>query len=311
MDRIPGTVLKAQAPSTVKKYGKAFQFALVWIKKNFDEVRLPFNLLQTVVFLQWVVDSSKNKQRYYKFLYAIRWGHRKAGLSSPTDSIIVKEMTLAAKRILGRPVNKKMPVKSALLDKIYTVNKMSLQSSSVVQRNCAIPNLCNRGFLRINELVNVQRKNVKVWDDLVEIFIPIRKNDPESEGHTVFIAKSNTISCPYKVVEKLLAIIPVSSEAHLIFRLSSQRKVLSAGLSEGHARKMFKEVAATVLNEAEVKKVSTHSAKRGGIQDAQDAGCSGMEIDCHAGYKSDKSKLDYLDKKKISKEVAKKLSKKF
>ena len=174
-----------------------------------------------------------------------------------------------------------------------------------------IPNLCNRGFLRINELVNVQRKNVKVYKDLIEFFIPVRKNDPESEGHTVFLAKSNAISCPYKVVVKLLSIIPVSPEAHIIFRMSSQRKVLEAGLSEGHARKMFKEVAATVLTDAEVKKVSKHSAKRGGIQDAADAGCSGIEIDCHAGYKSDKSKLDYLDKEKMSKDVAKKLAKKF
>ena len=139
----------------------------------------------------------------------------------------------------------------------------------------------------------------------------MRKNDPESEGHTVFLAKSNSISCPYKVVEKLLSIIPVSPEAHLIFRMNAQRKVLEAGLSEGHARKMFKEVAATVLTETEVKNVSTHSAKRGGIQDAADAGCSGQEINCHAGYKSDKSKLDYLDKKKMSRDVAKKLAKKF
>ena len=123
VERIPSTILKAQAPSSVKKYSKAFQFAVSWIKTNFDEVRLPFGLLQTVVFLQWVVDSSKNKQRYNKFLYGIRWGHRKA-VSSPTDAIIVKEMSLAAARILGRPINKKMPVKSALLDKIYTVNKL-------------------------------------------------------------------------------------------------------------------------------------------------------------------------------------------
>ena len=281
------------------------------MKKNFGGVSLPFPLLPTVVFLQWVIDTSKNKTRYFKFLYAIRWGHHKAGLASPSDTIIVKEMTLAAKRILGCPVVKKKPVKSALLDKIYTVNKKALLTDSLMVRNCAIPNLCNRGFLRINELVNVQRKHVTITEDFVQFFIPIRKNDPLSEGHDVFIAKSNSISCPYKVVVKLLSIIPVLPDAHLIFRSSAKKKVFLGGLSEGHARKMFKVVAATVLTDVEVKQVSTHSAKRGGIQDAMDAGCSGLEIDCHAGYKSQVSKMEYIDKKKISKDVAKKLAKKF
>ena len=100
-------------------------------------------------------------------------------------------------------------------------------------------------------------------------------------------------------------------EAYLIFKFSPKKHVLSSGLSVGHARKLFKQVAATVLSDLEVKQVSTHSGKRGGIQDADDAGCTGEQIDCHAGYKSVKSKLEYLDKEKKSKEVAKKLAKMF
>ena len=307
-EKAKGTLLHAQAESTKSKYFKAWLYFKNWQFKHFGSNTFPVPLFHTVLYLQFIIDTSKHKSRFYKFLYGIRWAHRKSSFSSPTDDPIIKEMTLAAKRLLGRPTIKKKPVKSSLIDDIYRKNLDKIKSDSMTRRDCILLNLTNKGFLRISELCNIQRKHIEIKQDSMDIFVPKRKNDPESEGHTICIGKNDSVSCAYNSIVNILNDIPHDPNSFLVFK-TCRKKITSEGLSTSYARVLYKNVLSTVLSADEVKQMSTHSGKRGGIQDADDAGCSGLDIDCHAGYKDAKSKLEYLDKTKHSRKVAEKLAK--
>ena len=147
-------------------------------------------------------------------------------------------MTQAAKRLLGRPVSKKKPVRSTLLDDIYLKNSDQIRSDPVVRRDCILPNLTNKGFLRISELLRVQRRHIILNEDNIDIFIPERKNDPFCEGHTVNIFKSNSISCAYTAIINLLKDIPENPDSFLIFKCN-KKQITSAGISTSWARVLF------------------------------------------------------------------------
>ena len=224
-EKIPSTLLHAQAESTKMKYFKSWIYFKNWQLKHFLKNIFPVPLFHVVLFLQFIIDTSKHKSRYYKFLYGIRWAHRKSSFPSPTENIIIDEMTQAAKRLLGRPIVKKKPVRSSLIDDIYTKNSEKIRSDPVVRRDSILPNLTNKGFLRISELLKIQRRHIQLKQDNLDIFIPDRKNDPYSEGHTINICKANSISCAYTAILSLLNDIPENPNSFLIFKV--HKKILN------------------------------------------------------------------------------------
>ena len=55
----------------------------------------------------------------------------------------------------------------------------------------------------------------------MSIFCPKRKNDQRSQGHYFYFARSNKITCPVSITEKLLSKLPDKPGQPLVCRLSS------------------------------------------------------------------------------------------
>ena len=69
------------------------------------------------------------------------------------------------------------------------------------------------GFFHMNEIRNLSVKDVSICSEYMSVFIPKRRNDQCREGHTSLPARSHKASCPFSVTERLLKLLPLSSES--------------------------------------------------------------------------------------------------
>ena len=141
--------------------------------------------------------------------------------ASPIESTLVRQVLEAAKRLLGKPAQGKQAVSFDVITKVVGKFNTPLASLSDL-RTCFIFVLAFAGIMRSHEIINIKRSQISILlPDHMSIFCPVRKNDHRRQGHFVFIARSNKISCPVSVTEKLLAKLPVHPDQHLVCRLSS------------------------------------------------------------------------------------------
>ena len=84
------------------------------------------------------------------------------------------------------------------------------------------------GFLRIDELLDVKLKHIKIKESHLEIIIPKSKTDQHREGHVVYI--STIKCCPVKYLEAYLQKpkldISNDQESPLICRIFKQSQVI-------------------------------------------------------------------------------------
>ena len=81
------------------------------------------------------------------------------------------------------------------------------------------------GFLRVVELYSLKVGDISILDDNMAISVRKRKNDQYREGHTVYIAKSGTVTCPVTTTRRPLAYLTGSSpETPLIRTIVKSKK---------------------------------------------------------------------------------------
>ena len=153
-------------------------------------------------------------------VYGVKWAHDIVGVPSPIESTLVRQVLEAAKRLLGKPVQGKQAVSFDVITKVVEKFNTPLASLSDL-RTCFIFVLAFAGIMRSHKIINIKRSQISILPDHMSIFCPVHKNDQRRQGHFVFIARSNKISCSVPVTEKLLAKLPVHPDQHLVCRLSS------------------------------------------------------------------------------------------
>ena len=60
------------------------------------------------------------------------------------------------------------------------------------------------GFLRIDKLLSIKIKHLRINESHVEILVPKSKTDQHREGHIVYISRVSSECCPVKFLEKYL-----------------------------------------------------------------------------------------------------------
>ena len=114
----------------------------------------------------------------------------------------------------------------------------------------------------------------------MSIFCPVRKNDQRRQGHFVFIARSNNISCSVSITEKLPAKLPVHPDQHLVCRLSSSGSPSLSAIGYSRVREIFRATLSLFVEDCH--NYGTHSLRRGGASAASAAGISGELLDKYA-----------------------------
>ena len=125
--------------------------------------------------------------------YSIRWGHRLAGMDSPTDHPLLKSVVEGARRKLARPVQPKKPLDHGVVTNIaLRLNSASASLSDV--RFLFILFVGYAGVFRINELLSIRVNDISFFDDYMKVFLIKRKNDQYRDGHVSVIARSRKLN---------------------------------------------------------------------------------------------------------------------
>lgn len=230
--------------------------------------------------------------------YSIQWGHRLAGLDSPTVHPLVKGVVEGARRKLARPVRPKQPLAHDTIASI-TLSLNSASASLADLRFLFILLVGYAGVFRISEVLSVRVKDVSIFDDFMSVYLVKRKNDQYKDGHVSVIARSRKLTCPVGITEKLLSLLPDSKDSSnpivrriINSRHSKERFHESLGISYSTALPSFKSYVSPFVFDASL--YGTHSIRIGGANDPGFRSLDSALQDRHVGWKNPKSKSRYI-----------------
>ena len=153
---------------------------------------IPAQAIHVALFVTELEQTAKERNLGFSgiqgLVFGISWYHKLAGLSeSPTDHPLVKMAVEGAKRSLAKPIKPKEPLSLRLIQDI--ARHYQSTSTLAVVRFLFILLVGYAGFLRRDELLNLQVSDISIFDAYMSIHVPERKNDKYREGHTVSIAR--------------------------------------------------------------------------------------------------------------------------
>ena len=169
------------------------------------------------------------------------------GFNSPTDNPFVQLAFEGCQRLGETETTKKEPITSDMIKTLVT---------KYGGKNSTIPDLiflltCLLGFarfLRIDELLHVRLKHIKIQESHSEILNRKSKADQHREEHVIFISRIKSECCQVKYLEVYLqkAKIDVSNDQESplicrIFKIRSGHQIAKTkGISYSRIREIFK-----------------------------------------------------------------------
>ena len=185
---------------------------------------------------------------------------------NPLDHACRKNLIECAKRTRSNPVYKKKPVDPTIIRSV--INRHGSVEASVKDlRISAICSLGFAGFLRFNELSNIQPKYHTFCNGFVKIFVPGSRTDVYREGNYVYIAKLEGKYCPAAILRRYIEVANLNLSSHLplfkpLTKTKSGYSLRNAKLSYTRCREIFK----TTLKDLgyDPKDYGLHSLRSGG-----------------------------------------------
>lgn len=298
--KLPSTVLLSKAPGPIDSYRRAFarwkEFAAA--KEEIDA--FPAKTEHVALYLQHLLDSTQSYSVVDSAIYALQWAHNLAGLPSPVDASIIRDISKAAKKMNGaRVVNRKQAVTA---DMIGTLVSASNLSNLLELRNVCIFVLAFAGFFRINEVLHIKYGDVRFQSSYVAIDVTSSKTDQLRKGSEVVIASGSSVdTCPVNILRRYLTEVeryPIES-SHYIFRplskcrtghkLVSVNKPISYSSIRGYFKRSFKDIV------LDVSQFGTHSLRAGGASAAANAGVQDRLFQRHGRWKTVSAKNGYVE----------------
>ena len=179
---IPDAVLASRANSTTAKYLGAFKRWKAWATDHKLPV-FPVKVAHLVVYLQFVSETTKSKAALDVVFNAIAWVHSVGGRASPTKDAIVAATLKGLQRKHAKPVNKKKPITTEMLQAI-TDEAVRTKSLSDL-RLAAACLLAYSAFLRFDELSRIKPADITFHDSWISIKIHKSKIDQLRKGEEV------------------------------------------------------------------------------------------------------------------------------
>ncbi|XP_063415844.1 uncharacterized protein LOC134697494 [Mytilus trossulus] len=172
-------LLNSRSNNTNKTYFSSFNRWSAFIKEHgFNN--LPAAPMHVALYITNLIDKNCSPTVINSAIYSLKWVHELNGFADPTDNSFVKSLQESAKRLNGKPVNKKEPVSIDIIIELCTKFKDS--NDLLIVRDLAMIVLSFSGFLRFDELSSLKCKDVTVYDEFLKLFISHSKTD-QVEGH--------------------------------------------------------------------------------------------------------------------------------
>ena len=196
----------SSAANTVQKYSSGWKKWQAWAKSKLGVSVLPAVPLQVALYLTELTKKTADHGHSVAVIestaYSIRWGHRMAGVESPSDHPLVKSVIEGARRKLARPIRPKEPLPNNVLMDI--AENLHSSSSLADIRFLFILLVGYAGVFRISETLNIRVQDIQIFDSHMTISVKKRKNDQYRRGHVSTIARSGKCSCPIAITEKII-----------------------------------------------------------------------------------------------------------
>ena len=284
----------SRSGSTAKSYMHSFDRWRKFIIRH-GHSDIPAQPVHIALYISHLLDNGASHSTVSSAIYSIKWMHEISGLTDPTDISFVKSLQESSKRITARPVQRKDPVDSRLLQSLCEMYKNS--TDLLVLRNLTMILIEFSGFLRYDELSALKCVDITVETEYLKIFIHRSKTDQLREGSEILISKGITCACPYSMFLRFVsaAKIDLSSEHFIfkpIFRSSGiakfihKNKKLSYTAARQNIVTLLKKVAPN-LN------IGLHSLRSGGATAAANFGVNERCLQRHGRWKSTSSKNMY------------------
>ena len=309
---LPYMIKNGVANSTFNKYKSSWDKWLVWSSSKNITGR-PAEPYYIAMYLNHLFFVNKNKGCITAALYAVRWGHHVVGLPSPTDSPLTKLAYEGALRMCGGERVRKDAMPLDTLKEVIT--KYCSGSSTLMDlRFITVCLIGFAGFMRIEELLSTQLKNVTISPDHLKIFLPRSKSDQHRQGNEVLIAKTGTKFCPVGHVKKFLQEAKLdihdNPEAYLIPKLHKTKRAHNASKTKGVSYTTIREHFSKNMDT--VRKIDEnfglHSLRSGGASSAAQHGVSDRLISKQGRWASEKARNGYIkDDKKTRLSVSRSL----
>ena len=240
------SLLASREDSTVKKYLKEISKFLLWCRTRKISLQLPFSSSVVALYLFGLDQQLKSPAAIVLVHAALKWFHSFVSDDGPNplDNACCKNLIECAKRTCGNLVNKKKPVDPTIIRSI--IDRHGIEEASLKDlRIAAISSLGFAGFLRFNELSNIQAKHLTFCDGFVKTFVPRSRTDVYREGNYDYIAKLEAKYCPVAILRSYIEAANLDLSSHLplfrpVTKTRSGYSLRNAKLSYTRCREIFK-----------------------------------------------------------------------
>jgi len=220
--RLPDTVLHSRADSTVKKYMCAYKRWETWASDH-NLQPIPARPHEFALYLQYIGEQSASKSAAEEACNALAWIHSTSGLDSPAAHPLVKATLGGLQRTLAKPVVKKEPLTSEMIQSI--VQNADRSGSLSDMRLATACLLGYAGFFRFSELVNLRACDFVINQEMMTIRITKSKSDQLRQGDEVLIARTSSNICPVTRLERYLRRVGMTTrDQRFIFRAIQKTK---------------------------------------------------------------------------------------
>ena len=292
--QLPEVLLASRADTTIQRYAAGFMQWTKWAAHVGTDI-LPADQTDVALALVNVMNTSKTASPAHTMDYGLKWAHRMAGLDDVTATPLIQNVLHGIKRLLACPVRKKLPITPDILSSV--VKNLLLRPTLYNLRSAAMFIIAFSGFLRSSELLNLTCVDVIVHENFLKIFIAKSKTDKLKQGRWIFLASSDSITCPVRTFcsYRNAANLDLSSDLS-VFRniVSNKGKFSLSGKSLSYSR--FREIVKVEFAKfvPNVSSISTHSLRSGGATAACLHGVPDRLFKRHGGWKSESAKDGYI-----------------
>jgi integrase len=254
----------SKSAATIRAYAAGLRSFETWCEAR-GLVAVPSNVTTVADFLSAEADAGRKVSSIAQKAAAIRWAHKTAGLSSPTEAEAVQNVMRGIRRALGVAPKQKSP---ATAERILTILAHVPTQTLVGKRDRALLLLGFAGAFRRSELAALQLEDLAFGIDGVDVMIPRSKTDQEGRGQAVAVPHGRHL----KPVEALQAWIEAAGiKAGPVFRAVTKGGKVGEEAITGHtvANVVKRYAGLAGLSAADF---SGHSLRAGFVTSAADRG---------------------------------------
>ena len=292
---LPYLLMSAKASSTTNKYLASWKRWEEWASSKSNVPIFPVSSFHFSIYIAHLATTGL-KSVADSTTAAVKWVHSLANLPSPTDSIMAKTALQGFKRLNATPTTRKEPITPDILEGILASHGHSSANLADL-RLLFICFVAYAGFLRLDDLSKITRKNCTFTSDRLTIHLPSSKADQFRQGSDIVIARTFKSTCPVSIAERYFAALgdPPDCQLPAVRRLQRKRTGLfptKHALSYTRTREILLDALKPLV--PNITSYGIHSLRSGGASAAFNAQVPPILISKQGRWKSEKARDTYL-----------------